>query len=70
MADENDRATRTTDLFHLAHAAPLELRVADGQHLVDEQDVGLDVSSDGERESEVHPRRVALHRRVDEPRDT
>ena len=55
------------DLAHLAEAAPLELDVADGEDLVDQEHVGLQVGGDGEAEPQVHARRVALHRRVHEP---
>ncbi len=48
-------------------APTLELLVADRQHLVDEQDVRVDVDRDREPEAHVHARRVVLHRRVDEP---
>ena len=41
-------------------------RVADGQHLVDEQDLGVDVDRDREAQPDVHARRVVPHRRVDE----
>ena len=44
----------------------LELGVADRQHLVDHQDLGLEVRRDGEGEPDVHADRVALDRRVDE----
>ena len=55
------------ELLHPAEAAPLELGVADGEHLVDEQDLGLEVRGDREREAHVHAARVALDRRVEEP---
>ena len=51
-----------------AEALLLEVRVADGEHLVDEQDLGLEVRRDREREAQVHARRVALDRRVEELR--
>ena len=51
---------------HALEALLLERLVADREHLVDEQDVGLDVDGDGEAEAHVHARRVVLHRRVDE----
>ena len=57
------------DVVHLAEALLLEARVADRQHLVDDQDLGLEVRGDGEREPHVHAARVVLHRRVDEPLD-
>ena len=50
----------------LLRALALEVLVADGEHLVDDQDVGVDVDGDGEPESDVHAGRVVLHRRVDE----
>ena len=53
-------------LLHPAEAAALELRVADGEHLVDEQDLRLEMRGDREREPHVHAARVALDRRVDE----
>ena len=40
--------------------------VADGEHLVDEQHVGIDVNRHREAEPHVHAGRVGLHRRVDE----
>ena len=43
-----------------------EAFVADGEYLVDEQDVRVDVDRDGEAEPHVHPGRVGLDRRVDE----
>ena len=55
--------------LHAAEAAALELGVADGEHLVDEQDLRLEVRRDREGETHVHAARVALHRRVDEALD-
>ena len=46
----------------------MELGVADGEHLVDDQDVRLEVRGDGEGQPHVHAARVALHRRVEERR--
>ena len=54
------------EVLHPAEALLLELGVADGEHLVDEQDLRLEVRGDREREPHVHPARVALHGRVDE----
>ena len=51
---------------HLAEALALELGVADGQDLVDDQDLRLQVRGDGERQPHLHPAAVALHRRVEE----
>ena len=66
VADEHDRAAVAPELVDLLRAAPLEALVADGEHLVDEQDLRLDVGGDGEAEPHEHARRVVLDRRVDE----
>ena len=50
----------------LVEALVGEALVADGQHLVDQQHVGIDVDRHGEPEAHVHARRVGLDRRVDE----
>ena len=54
------------EVGELLHALLLELRVADREHLVDQQDVGVDVDRHREAEAHVHARRVVLHRLVDE----
>ena len=56
-------------LPHLSEALLLEREIADREHLVDNEDVGLEVRRDREREPHVHAARVALDRRVDEPLD-
>jgi hypothetical protein len=69
VADEQDGPALATDLAHLAQALTLEGGVAYREHLVHDQDLGLEVSGDREREPQVHAARVALHRRVDEALD-
>ena len=66
VADEQDRPALLADVVHLAQALVLERRVADRQHLVDEQDLRLEVGGDGEGQPHVHAARVALDRRVEE----
>ena len=66
MADQDDRAALLLEGADLVHALALERLVADGEHLVDEQQVGVDVDGDGERQPDVHARRVELHLGVDE----
>src|SRR5581483_1229405 len=66
VRDEEDGPAVARELLHAAEAAALELGVTDGEHLVDEQDLRLEVRSDGEGEPYVHAARVALHGRVDE----
>ena len=48
-----------------AEALPLERLVADGEDLVEQQDVGIEERGDREAEPHRHPRRVRAHRPVD-----
>ena len=57
MGDEHDRAARVAHLVEDVKALLLERRVADCQHLVDQQDVGLDLDRHREGETDVHARR-------------
>ena len=63
---DHDRLAALLELGELLRALPLEALVADRQHLVDEEDVGIDVDCDREAQTHVHARRVVLDRRVDE----
>ena len=66
---EDDRPAGALQVLHPPDATALELRVADGECLVDDEDVGLEVGRDGERQAQPHARGVALQRRVEEPLD-
>ena len=66
VGDEHDRAALALELAHPLEALALEGLVADREHLVDQQQFGLDVDRDREPEPHVHARRVVLHLRVDE----
>ncbi|MHB8913391.1 MAG: hypothetical protein ACYC4I_00005, partial [Minisyncoccota bacterium] len=67
MTHEQDGATIFLgDFFHLAHALLLELGIADGEDLVDDEYVGLHVRGDRESEADVHAARVVLDGRVEE----
>ena len=66
VAHEQHRATAALHLRHLAETFSLELGVADRQDLVDDHDFGVEVRRDCERQSQVHPGRVSLHRCVEE----
>jgi len=63
---EQDGAVLGLELGDLGHALASEVLVTDGENLVDEQDVGIDVDRDGEAQPHVHTRRVVLDRVVDE----
>ena len=55
----------TSDILHLPEALLLELGVADGQHLVDDQDFGIEIRRDCECQPHVHAAAVALDRSVE-----
>ena len=65
MADEQDRASAARDLGHLAEAFLLKLGIADRQHLVDDQNLGLQMRRDREGEPNIHAAGVALDRRIE-----
>src|SRR5581483_6678478 len=69
LADEQNRAAAGCHLLDLSEALLLEGVVSDGEHLVDDQDLRLEVGGDREGQAHVHPARVALDRRVDETLD-
>ena len=60
VGDEHDRAPFVAHLVEDVEALLLEGGVADREHLVDEQDVGVDLDRDREGEAHVHPRGVVL----------
>ena len=69
VGDQHDGAALVLELPDPVHALALERLVTDGQHLVDQQDVRVDVHGDGERQPHVHAGRVELHLGVDERLD-
>src|ERR1044072_631229 len=66
MTDKQDRAAVFSNLTHPLETLLLKLRVADGQHLVDDQNLSLHVRGDAEREAHVHSGRVTLYGCVNE----
>ena len=55
VRDEDERAALLDELAHALDAPVLEPRVADGDRLVDEEDVRLQVRREREAEPELHP---------------
>ena len=69
VRDDDDRLAVVLQLGEALQAFALEGLVADGEDLVHEQYVGLDVDRHREPEAHVHARGVVLHRLVDELAD-
>src|ERR1700733_7970141 len=69
VADEDNRTTAVGHLLHLTEALLLELEVADGQYLVYEQNFGLEMSGNGERQAHLHPGAEMLERCFDKALD-
>ena len=65
MGDEDDRAAALLELRDATEALALKRFVADCEHLVEEQDVGVEKCRDREPEAHVHPGRVRSYRPVD-----
>ena len=66
VGHEQDRPARPLEPLELVEALLLEVGVADRQHLVDQQDLRVDLDRDREREPHEHPRRVVLQPQVEE----
>ena len=64
VRDEQDRAALVAQAVELVEALLLEGGVADREHLVDQQHVGVDLDHHREREPHVHARRVVLELEV------
>src|SRR5487761_2020143 len=69
MADEEDGPGRFVDLAQLLVTAPLVLGIADGEDLVEDQDLRFEMRGDGEPETDTHARTVAFDGRIEEPFD-
>ena len=53
-------------LLHFFQTFLLEILISDGQHLVHDQDLAVQMCRDGEGQLDEHPAGIALDRRVDE----
>src|SRR5689334_19529208 len=65
VAYEEHGAPLAGDLAHLAETLLLEFDVANGEHLIDDENVGFEVRGDGERQPNIHAARVPLNRRIE-----
>ena len=66
VADHQHSASRLCRRRQMSDAFCAKVLIADRQHFVDHQDVGIDMRSDSERQPDEHSRRIVLHRCVDE----
>jgi hypothetical protein len=66
MADDQHRPPASAHFLHFPKTLLLETGVADGQHLVHDQNLRLEVCGDCKRQSHVHPARIPLDRCIDE----
>ena len=66
VRDEQNRLVPPAELGELVETLVREALVADREHFVDQQHVGIDVDRDGEAKPHVHAGRIRLDRRVDE----
>ena len=66
VRDEEHRLALVAHAVELVEALLLEGGVADGEHLVDQQDVGVHLDRHREREPDLHAGRVVLELEVDE----
>ena len=66
VADEEHRPAAAGHLLDAGMALRLEGRVTHSEHFVEKQDFRIEVRRDCEGEPDLHPRRVALDRDVDE----
>ena len=71
MACETNRIVtpRVAHLVNLAHAALAKIDVADRQRFIDQQDLGVHVDRDGERQPHRHAAGVGFHGLIDELAD-
>ena len=65
VGDEDDRPASLLELGDPGEALPLERLVADGEHLIEQENVGVEEGGDREAKAHVHPRRVRADRPVD-----
>lgn len=65
MRNQQECFTGFAEIVHLLDAAFLKFDIADGEHLVDEKDIGIDLNGDGEAEADIHTGRVEADRLVD-----
>ena len=64
VGDEHDRPSAVAQIVEHVEAFLLEGRVADREHLVDHQDVRVNLDRHRERQAHLHARRIVLELEV------
>src|SRR5277367_894369 len=70
MRNEDHGGATAKNLVHFLEASILKHDIADAQHFVHDQDVGIDVRRHGEPQPGVHAGRVSFYRSIDEVGET
>ncbi len=65
MRDKHECGAVFQYLAHAVQATLLECGVTDREHLIDQQDVGLEESGNGKPQPHLHACRVELHLAID-----
>src|SRR5205085_6514375 len=66
VTDENHGAPSSRHFAHLAQTFLLKISIADGEHLVNEKNLGLHMSGDGEGQAHIHAATVSLDWSINE----
>src|SRR5664280_1644350 len=69
MTDKDDGASAPCGILQLSETLSLETGVADGEYLVDQENLGLEVGRDGESQAQIHAGGVVLYGGVEEAVD-
>src|ERR1700723_1781389 len=69
MADKNNRPAALRYVLHFAQALFLEFDIANGEHLVHQQNFRLQVRGHRKRQTHLHSRAVVLERRIEKALD-
>src|SRR5258708_19681344 len=69
MRNEENGAPAPADILHSIQALSLETSIANRQHFIHQQNLRLQISSDGECQTNIHPTSVSLDRRIDKLSD-
>src|SRR5262245_54233476 len=60
MTDEQDSASGSSDIVHLAQTLPLESHISHSQHFIDQQNLRFQVSRYRKGQAYIHPTGVML----------